>query len=84
MTKFIAILIGLGALANSAIAMGERAVEVDANGDGVMTVDEVQAVYPDITAEVFAEVDTNNDGVLDDDEMIMGLEKGLVPSPSDG
>ncbi len=84
MTKFIAILIGLGALANSAIAMGERAVEVDANGDGVMTVDEVQAVYPDITAEVFAEVDTNNDGVLDDAEMIMGLEKGLVPSPSDG
>lgn len=83
MTKFIAILIGLGALANSAIAMGERAVEVDANGDGVMTVDEVQAVYPDITAEVFAEVDTNNDGVLDDAEMIMGLEKGLVPSPSD-
>lgn len=84
MTKFIAILIGLGALANSAIAMGERAVEVDANGDGVMTVDEVQAVYPDITAEVFAEVDTNNDGVLDDAEMIIGLEKGLVPSPSDG
>ncbi len=84
MTKFVAILIGLGALANSAIAMGERAVEVDANGDGLMTVDEVQAVYPDITAEIFAEVDTNNDGVLDDAEMVSGQEKGLVPTPSDG
>ena len=63
--------------------MGERAVEVDANGDGVMTVDEVQAVYPDITAETFAEVDTNNDGVLDDAEMIIGVENGLVPTPSD-
>ena len=84
MTKFIVILIGLGVLANAAIAMGERAVEVDANGDGVMTVDEVQAVYPDITAETFAEVDTNNDGVLDDAEMIIGVENGLVPTPSDG
>ncbi|MEO3414809.1 EF-hand domain-containing protein [Roseovarius sp. CAU 1744] len=83
MTKFIVILIGLGVLANAAIAMGERAIEVDANGDGVMTVDEVQAVYPDITAEIFAEVDTNNDGVLDDAEMISGIENGLVPTPSD-
>ncbi|WP_299842529.1 EF-hand domain-containing protein [uncultured Roseovarius sp.] len=84
MTKFIVILLGLGVLANSAIAMGEKAIEVDANGDGLMTVDEVQAVYPDITAEVFAEVDTNNDGALDDAEMIMGQEKGLIPTPSDG
>lgn len=84
MTKFIAILLGMGALANAAIAMGERAIEVDANGDGLLTVDEVQAVYPEITAEIFAEVDTNNDGVLDDSEMVSGQEKGLVPTPSDG
>ena len=83
MTKFIAILLGLGALANSAIAMGESVIEVDANGDGLLTVDEVQAVYPDITAEVFAEIDTNNDGALDDSEMVTAQEKGLIPTPSD-
>ena len=84
MTKFIVILIGLGFLANSAIAMGESAIEVDANGDGLITVDEVQTVYPEITAEVFAEIDTNNDGALDDAEMVAGQEKGLIPTLSDG
>ncbi len=84
MTKFIAILLGLGALANSAIAMGEKAVEVDANGDGVMTVDELQAVYPDITAQTFAQLDTNNDGMLDDAEMVAGQESGLLTAPGDG
>ena len=84
MTKFIVILFGLGLLANSAIAMDEKAIEVDANGDGLMTVDEVQAVYPDITPALFSEVDTNNDGVLDDDEMVVGKAKGLIPRLSDG
>lgn len=83
MTKFITILLGLGITATSAVAMGEGVVEVDANGDGLMTVDEVQAVYPDITAEVFAEIDTNNDGALDDSEMVAGQEKGLIAPPSD-
>ena len=80
MTKFIAILLGLGFLANSAIA----ASEIDTNGDGMMTIDEVQAVFPDVSAEVFAEVDTNDDGALDDAEMVAGQEQGLIPVATDG
>lgn len=83
MTKFIAILLGLGVLANAAIALSENVIEVDTNHDGLMTVDEVQAVYPDITAEIFAEIDSNNDGALDDKEMVTGQERGLVPTPND-
>ncbi len=80
MTKFIAIVLGLGFLANSAIA----ATEIDANGDGMMTIDEVQAVFPDVSTEAFAEVDTNDDGALDDAEMVAGQEQGLIPAATDG
>ncbi len=84
MTKFILILLGMGLVAQSALAMSETAVEIDTNGDGLMTVDEVQAVFPEITADTFAAVDTNNDGALDDAEMIAGQEQGLIPTSIGG
>lgn len=80
MTKFIASLLGLGFAATAAIA----ATEIDANGDGLMTIDEVQAVFPDVSAEAFAEADTNDDGALDDAEMVAGQEQGLLPVATDG
>lgn len=84
MTKFIVIVLGLGFLAHSALAMGEKAVEVDSNGDGMMTIDEVQSVFPDVTAEAFAEADTNDDGALDDAEMVAGQDEGLLPAATGG
>ena len=84
MTKFIAILLGLGLLANAALAASENAVEIDTNGDGLMTIDEVRAVFPDVSVEAFAEVDTNDDGALDDAEMVAGQEQGLIPAATDG
>jgi len=56
--------------------------ELDANGDGMLSVSEVQAAYPDISAETFSEVDTNGDGALDDSELIAGQEQGLLPDMS--
>jgi len=82
MTKFIVLVLGLGMLANSAIAMGEAVAELDANGDGMLSVSEVQAAYPEISAETFSEVDSNGDGALDDSELIAGQEQGLLPDMS--
>jgi len=84
MTKFIAIALSIGAFTTAASAMGESTVEVDANGDGLMTIDEVQAVFPDVTPEQFAQVDTNDDGAIDDAEMVAGQEQGLMPAATDG
>ncbi|WP_371223836.1 EF-hand domain-containing protein [Roseovarius sp. 2305UL8-3] len=84
MTKFIALMLGAGVVASAAIAMGDSVVEVDANGDGLMTIDEVRAVFPDVTTQAFAAVDTNDDGALDDDEMVAGQEQGLIPVATDG
>ena len=83
MTKFIAILIGMGFFANSAFAAGSIA-DIDVNGDGLMSPDEVQAVYPEISAEVFSQVDANNDGGIDEAEMLSGQEQGLLPMLIDG
>jgi hypothetical protein len=78
MIKYIAILVGMGFLANSAFA-GSSAADIDKNGDGLMTPDEVQAVYPEISAEVFSQVDANQDGGIDEGEMLAGQEQGLLP-----
>ncbi|MCE8009299.1 hypothetical protein [Aestuariivita sp.] len=81
MKKTVLTLIAAFGLALPATAFA--ATELDANGDGVLTIDEVQAVYPDITAEAFIAMDVNADGALDDDEVVAAQEAGMMP-PSEG
>ena len=86
MTKFTKYVVATAAaVALPAFAMGQGAAELDANGDGVLTIDEVQAVYPEITAESFSSMDLNADGALDDAEIVNAQKAGSVPkSPSEG
>ena len=52
MTKtFKMTMVAIATLCMPAYAMGAGAAEVDANGDGILSVAEVQAVYPDVTTE---------------------------------
>lgn len=72
-------------LLTTVIAMGLAApswsqTEVDANGDGMLTLDEVQAVYPEITADSFTAMDVNADGALDDDEVVAAQNAGIMPA----
>ena len=75
-------LAAIGLFLSPALALA--AVEVDANGDGLITIEEMQAVYADTTAETFSEMDTNGDGALDDEEMQAAVESGLIKPMSDG
>jgi len=68
------------ALCMPAFAMGQSAVSADANEDGVLTLAEVQAVYPDLTEETFTSADLNGDGVLEDSEVTAAQEAGLMPA----
>lgn len=71
--------------AGPALALSGTAAAIDVNGDGVLTIDEVQAVYPDVTAEGFSAMDLNADGALDDSEVIAAEEAGVMPTgPTDG
>lgn len=76
--------VSLVALCIPAFAMGAGAAEVDANGDGILSVAEVQAVYPDVTADQFSAMDLNADGALDDGEVLAAQEAGMMPAPSEG
>lgn len=53
---------------------------VDADGDGLVTLEELQAVHAEVSAESFAALDANGDGSLDADEYAAGVEGGLIPA----
>ena len=65
-------------LASATIALA--ATEADTNGDGLLTIDEVQAVMPEISAEAFSAMDLNSDGALDAAEVQAAQEAGLMPA----
>lgn len=79
MTKFATLTV-MAALSGPAIALAQNASDLDGNGDGVLTIDEVQAVYPEVTADMFTAMDTNADGALDGDEVAAAQAAGLIPS----
>lgn len=79
MTK-IASLTFVAALAIPALAAAQVASELDVNGDGVLTIDEVQASYPEMSTDSFSAIDLNADGALDAEEVAAAQEAGLMPA----
>lgn len=53
---------------------------LDADGDGMVTIEETVAMYPDVTPEAFSEADANDDGALDAEELAAAQEAGLIPN----
>lgn len=43
--------------------------DLDTDGDGAVTFEEVQAVNPEVTMDEFAAMDINGDGVIDAEEL---------------
>lgn len=85
MTKSISVVLAAAAaLSIPALAMGQGASELDVNGDGVLTIDEVQAAYPEVTSDSFTTMDLNADGALDADEITAAQDAGLMPKPNEG
>lgn len=73
-------LIATTALCIPAFAMAQSAVQADANEDGVLSLAEVQTVYPDMTEDQFMSIDLNGDGMLEDAEVKAAQEAGLLPA----
>lgn len=53
---------------------------LDADGDGNVTMDELQAAFPEATADQFAAMDTDADGVLNAEEVAAAQAAGILPS----
>ncbi len=61
------------------VASMSDGLEVDANGNGVLTLDEVQASFPDVTLNDYMAMDLNADGSLDAREVRAAEEAGMMP-----
>lgn len=70
----------LTALTALGLAQGAFAsTDMDADGDGVVTLEEAQAAHPDLTEAQFAAMDANGDGGLDADELSAARDAGQLP-----
>jgi hypothetical protein len=67
----------LAALPVSALAMSQG--EIDVNGDGVLSVDEVQTAMPDVSTDMFLEMDLDGDGLLNAEEVSAAADAGILP-----
>ena len=78
MKKTTLALAALATLLTPMLASADMLAELDTNGDRAVTVDELQAVNPDMTAESFSVMDINDDGLLDADEITAAEEAGTI------
>ncbi len=50
----------------------------DTDGDGVYSMDEMKAAFPDVTDEVLVQIDLNEDGAIDAEELAVAQTAGLL------
>lgn len=53
---------------------------LDTDGDGMVSLAEAQAVYPDVTEDDFNQADMDADGFLNETELSMAYGLGLLPA----
>ena len=61
----------------AALAGGEN---LDADGDGSVSMTEFTEAMPDAGASVFAEIDADADGVLSEEEVATARDVGILPA----
>jgi hypothetical protein len=71
------ILLTVTSVAFGSAVWAQSAVD-DVNEDGTYSIDELLAVFPNITDDVFSEIDVNDDGGVDVEELAVAEAAGLV------
>ncbi|MBY6134865.1 EF-hand domain-containing protein [Leisingera sp. XS_AS12] len=66
------------ALAASPLAALDLDGATDMDGDGSYSLDELQVVYPELSAETFATIDADADGEATEDEVQAAVDAGLL------
>lgn len=73
-------------LAGTTTAFAQEANLADADGDGMVSLAELQDLYGEMSegdlATGFEQVDIDADGLLDDDEIALARESGIFPPAS--
>ena len=75
------IVLTLGALSVFAVAQANaQTVVADVDGNGVYSMEEMVAAFPELTEEVFKAADTDADGALSADELKAAQDAGNIPA----
>lgn len=79
MLRKLTVLIASGVIASAGAAYAASFVDLDADGDGVITQEELAAAYPEMGEDAMAAVDANGDGQISEDEHAAAVDAGLLP-----
>ena len=62
----------------SAFAAQAQTTVSDTDGNGVYSIEELTAAYPDMDTGLFAQIDVDGSGAIDADELQAAREGGLI------
>jgi Ca2+-binding EF-hand superfamily protein len=79
MTKGLSITTAAFVVSLPLTALAITLEDMDANGDGVVTMEEFMAAMPEADPGLFSAIDFNSDGVLDAEEIEAAKASGLLP-----
>ncbi|MGJ8604100.1 MAG: hypothetical protein ACSHXH_08230 [Marivita sp.] len=79
MTLSLTRLIAASVVALPMAAFAADYMAADANQDGMLSLEEVQAILPEVTTDTFLAVDSDGDGLINADELAMAQSEGLMP-----
>jgi hypothetical protein len=54
--------------------------DMDADGNGMLSLTELQSAYPDLTQDGFTAIDANADGSVDEAELTAAIDAGKLPA----
>lgn len=71
---------GLSAALILAAGAVAAAGEMDTDGDGVYSFNELLVAYPALTEDTYGTIDTNGDGGIDEAELASAMDAGILPA----
>ena len=74
------VLVITGACALLASAVWAQTMVEDTDGDGVFSMEEMRAAFPDVSDDVLVQVDVNEDGAIDAEELAAAIAVGVLDS----
>ncbi|WP_076451279.1 EF-hand domain-containing protein [Roseivivax lentus] len=74
--------VAFGALLATLVAVSAHAMspEIDTDGDGKASLAELQAIFPELTEDLFREIDSDADGLVNDEEMMIAVGTEMLPA----
>ncbi len=68
------------AMVPASATLAATLADLDADANGTLSAEELQAGYPSLTAEGFTAIDANGDGAVDDAEFTAAVDAGTLVS----